>query len=290
VGFCLRGGLLKLTSGHGVRMKAQAVYDHLRSLDRGWVDWATTTDRFVVGSPDTEIIGIAVGWMSFTWALQRALELSCNLFITHEPTYFSGHDDEEGIFRFAGVRAKRTWIEQSGLTILRCHDVWDQLPGIGIPDAWAQCLGFDEPIAGDGYYRVYREGGRTARSIALQVAERTKSLGQHAVELIGPADAPVFRVAIGTGAITPFPHFLDAYGADLAICTDDGFTYWHAGALAIDVGIPVIVVNHAVSELPGVRLLADHLAKTFPEVPVCHISQACMFELVPSPRLQCSTS
>jgi putative NIF3 family GTP cyclohydrolase 1 type 2 len=139
-------------------------------MDQGWVDWDNTTDRFVAGDPDAEVEGIAVGWMSYSWALKQALELSCNLFITHEPTYFSGHDDEVQMFRFPGVRAKQNWIEESGLTILRCHDLWDQLPGIGIPDAWAECLGFDKAIAGDGYYRVYDAMGHTARSIALQVA------------------------------------------------------------------------------------------------------------------------
>jgi putative NIF3 family GTP cyclohydrolase 1 type 2 len=135
----------------------------------------------------------------------------------------------------------------------------------------------------DGYYRVYDGAGRTARSIARQVAARTAAFGQGAVELVGPTESRVSRVAIGTGAITPFTHFLDAYGADLAICSDDGFTYWHAGALAIDLGIPVIVVNHAVSELHGIRLLADHLAETFSEIPVYYIPQRCMFELVPAP-------
>jgi len=261
-------------------MKAQSVYDHLRSLDGGWVNWETTTDRFVAGSPETEVTGIAVGWMSYTWALERALELSCNLFITHEPTFFSARDDEERIFRFPGVRTKRRWIEGSGLTILRCHDLWDQLPDIGIPDSWAQLLGFTDPIAGEGFYRVYDVRGQTARSIALQVARRTKELGQDAVELIGPSDLAVSRLAIGTGAITPLPHFLETYAADVAICTDDGFTYWHGGALAIDLGVPVIVVNHAVSEIHGMKRLADSLAKQFPAVPVHFIPQRCMFELV----------
>lgn len=272
---------------HGVSMNAQTIYEHLRSLDRGWVDWGTTTDRFVAGDPDVEVRGVAVGWMSYSRALERAVELSCNLFITHEPTYFSAHDDEERIFRFPGVQAKRQWIEESGLTILRCHDLWDQLPGIGIPDAWAQYLGFDNPIAGDGYYRLYDVRGHTARSIALQVASRTKALGQDAVELVGPPDVPVSRLALGTGAITPFPHFLDTYGAEVAICSDDGFTYWHGGALAIDLGVPVIVVNHAVSELHGMRLLAAHLADAFPEVPVHLIPQRCMYELVWAPGALC---
>src|SRR5947209_14534435 len=153
-------------------MNAQTVYEHLRSLDGGWVDWDTTTDRIVAGSPDVEITGVAVGWMSYTAALQRALELGCNLFVTHEPTFYSGHDDEERIFRFPSVRAKREWIEESGLTILRCHDVWDQLPGIGIPDAWAQHLGFSNPIVSEGFYRVFDVRGHTARSLALHVASR----------------------------------------------------------------------------------------------------------------------
>jgi putative NIF3 family GTP cyclohydrolase 1 type 2 len=221
--------------------------------------------------------------MSYRWALERAHELGCNLFITHEPTFFSGHDDEEQIFRFPGVRAKRRWIEECGLVVLRCHDVWDQLPGIGIPDSWAELLGFRQPIAAEGYYRLFDVRGQTARAIALRVAQRTKEFGQDAVEVVGPLDTAVSRLAIGTGAITPFPHFLDAFQADAAICTDDGFTYWHAGALAIDLGIPVIVVNHAVSELHGMRLLAAHLAQRFPSVPVHHIRQRCMFELVAAP-------
>src|SRR5437660_1230618 len=74
----------------------------------------------------------------------------------------------------------------------------------------------------------------------------------------------------------------DDYSVDLAICSDDGFTHWHAGALSIDLDIPVIVVNHAVTELPGIRLLAVTLEEQFPDVPVHHIEQACMFELVRS--------
>lgn len=267
-------------------MKAQDIYDHLRSLDGGWVDWQTTTDRFVTGDPAAEVTSIAVGWMSYTWALQRALDLDCNLFITHEPTYFSARDDEERIFRFPGVQAKRRWIEESRLVILRCHDMWDQLPGRGIPDAWARWLGFDQPLVSDAYYRLYDVRGQTARMVARQVARRIKELGQPAVELVGPADAPVSRLALGTGAITHFPTFLDTYDADLALCSDDGFTYWHGGALAIDLGVPVIVVNHAVSELPGMRLLAAHLAEHFPTIPVHLIPQRCMFELVSAPGEQ----
>jgi len=261
-------------------MKARELREYLQSMDGGWVNWEQTVDTFKSGDPETEVRGIAVGWISYTWALRKTLELGCNVFITHEPTYYDHLDRDEGVFRYESTRDKRNFVEESGLVVLRCHDLWDQVPGIGIPDSWAQQLGFENSVGGEGYYRVYDVAGRTALDVARQVAARTRELGQDAVQLLGPEDAPVTRAVIGTGAITPFAHFLDAYQADLAICTDDGFCYWRDGALAIDMGIPVIVVNHAVSEVNGLKLLADHLAEKFAELPVHFIPQRCMYRLV----------
>ena len=261
-------------------MKARDVEHYLQTLDGGWVNRERTVDTFKAGDPDALLTGIAVGWMSYTWALRRAHDLGCNLFITHEPTYYSHRDDDESFLRYEAVRAKRRFVEESGMIILRCHDLWDQIRDIGIPDTWAQQLGFGEPIAGEGYYRVYDVSGRTACEVAQDVARHTQSLGQDAVQLIGPSEKPVSRVAIGTGALTPLCHFLDVYHVDLAICTDDGLTYWRDGALAIDMGIPVVVVNHAVSEVRGMQTLADHLARQFPQTAVHYIPQSCMFQLV----------
>ena len=261
-------------------MKAKELQQYLRTMDGGWVDLENTVDTFKSGNPDEEITGIAVGWMSYDSALKQALELNCNMFVTHEPTYFNHHDHETEVFRLEYVRSKKKFIDESGLIILRCHDLWDQVLDIGIPDSWAKQLDFHEPLAGENYYRVYDVMGRTAFDVAQQVARHTQALGQEAVQLIGPSDAKVTRVAIGTGAITPFLHFVERYKADLAICSDDGFVYWRDGALSIDMGIPVIIVNHAVSEIYGMKLLAEHLADKFPDVPVHFIPQSCMYQLV----------
>ena len=69
-------------------------------------------------------------------------------------------------------------------------------------------------------------------------------------------------------------------GVDLVVCTDDGFTYCREAAYAIDMGIPVIVVNHAVSEEAGLMNLARHLSERYPAVPVHHIPQRCMYQLI----------
>ena len=244
------------------------------------MDLENTVDTFKAGDPDTDVRGIAVGWMSYRWALEKALDLGCNVFITHEPTYYHHHDNNPRFLRLAAAREKRQLIEDKGLVIIRCHDLWDQVPEIGIPDSWAQWLGLGQAIDGEGYFRVYDVQGRTAGDVARQVAARTWELGQEAVHLIGPADQPVTRVAIGTGAITPFLTFVADLHADLGICTDDGISYWRDGAYAIDAGVPLIVVHHAVSEEAGMINLAAKLRSAFPDLPVHHIPQRCMFKLV----------
>lgn len=260
-------------------MKAEHLQAYLRSLNGGWVDPQNTVDTFKSGDPGDEVHGIAVGWMSYGWALRQAVALGCNVFLTHEPTYFS-HRDDAASLTLAAARDKRRFIEENGLIVLRCHDLWDQMPGIGVPDSWAEFLGLGPVVDGEGHLRVLDVGGRTAIDVAGHVAARVAGLGQRGVELIGPVDRPVTRAGIGAGAITPLFTLVHRFRVDLAICTDDGFTYWREGAFAVETGLPVIVVNHAVSEEAGMAKLARHLQSVFPDVTVHHIPQRCTFTLV----------
>lgn len=268
-------------------MEAKAVRDWLRSLDDGWVDWDDTVDTFKQGDPEAEIDGIAVGWMSYTWALERAVELGCDLFVTHEATYYD-HFVEPAPENFPDAIAdliedKHAFVDEHDLTILRCHDVWDEYPGQGVPDAWGDHLEFADAdgsaAQADGYYRAYELGDRTARDVAEQVARTTRDLGQEAVQLMGPGNAPVSRVVIGTGAITPVPELIDRYDPDMLVCSDDGLSYWRDAAIATDMGIPIAVVNHATSELTSIERLAAALDDRF-DVPVHHVEQSCHYELV----------
>lgn len=267
-------------AGAAAGLTAGEVYAFLKSLDGGWVKWDNTVDTFKAGSPETAVKGIAVAWMPYTHALEKAAGLGCNLFVTHEPTYFNHRDNDPNIFRLPAAAAKRQWIEKNGMAIIRCHDVWDQYPRIGIPTGWGSILELGEPVEGSGYYYVYDGKGRTAAEVARHIAARTAAFGQPGVQLIGPGEKRVRRVVLGTGAITPLFHFIEKLAADMAICTDDGFTYWRDGAYAIDAGFPVALVNHPVSEEHPMKLLAGLLAKQFAQVPVHHIPERCMYRLV----------
>ncbi|MEJ2600179.1 MAG: Nif3-like dinuclear metal center hexameric protein [Anaerolineales bacterium] len=227
------------------------IQKYLQSLNRGWVDETDTVDTWKSGDPLVEVRGIAVAWMGYSHALEKAAELGCNLFIVHEPVYYHHRDDDPDILAWPECKARQMTIEKLGLSILRCHDLWDQFPGLGIPDAWGQKLGLGQPLAGEGY-----------------------------LQLIGPPERQVQRIVLGTGAATPYREMLIQYEADLVICCDDGFKYWRDGAHAIDNGHSVLIFHHPVTEEYGMQLLAEHLAERFPTIPVHFIPEKCMYQLV----------
>ncbi|MHC4330097.1 MAG: Nif3-like dinuclear metal center hexameric protein [Planctomycetota bacterium] len=261
-------------------LAAGDVHNYLRSLGAGWVDSTRTVDTFKAGSPAIPVKGIAVGWMSYFSSLRRAVELDCNLFVTHEPTYYDHRDKDQSVFEFETARKKKEFIEEHNLSIIRCHDVWDQYLKLGIPDSWGSFLGFKNCVLTRNFYRVYELPAVKAIHLARHVAGKIANLGQQGVQLVGPADKTVSRVAIGTGAITPFRFMVKELKADVIIATDDGISYWRDAALAIDMDFPMIVVNHPCSEEFGMKNLAAHLSEEYPAVPVHHIPQKCMYKII----------
>ena len=56
-----------------------------------WVDRDRTVDTVKAGDPCKEIGTVGVGWMATIYNLRSAWELGCDLFITHEPTFWENY-------------------------------------------------------------------------------------------------------------------------------------------------------------------------------------------------------
>lgn len=264
-------------------LRAGDVAAYLSSLAPPWEYPADTVDTFKAGGPDTEVTGIAVAWLPFTWALEKAAELGCSLFVTHEPTYYDHHDKREELFELEIPSERRRKLEEWGMAVLRCHDLWDRFPEKGVTTSWGAFLGLDRLVDESEYARLYTVEATTARGFAETVAARTASLGQPGVHLIGDRDRRVETVCVGTGAISPYLELVARFQPDLVVCSDDGMDYWRDGAFAVDGGPPIVVVHHGVTEEPGVARLAEQLRHAFPGTLVHHIEQRCMYEFVSPP-------
>ena len=251
-------------------MNTNDIREHL--LARApWVNRETTVDTVKAGDPDKEIKSVAVGWMSTIDNLRLAHENGCDLFITHEPTFWHHSQDEKPLRTEEPGIPKQKFLEETGLTILRVHDIWDPWPEIGIRDSWAAGLGLQNPLAEDGrkFVAVYEMPETTLGAFAKHVAMKVRPLGQDTVWVLGEPNWRVSHPAVGTGCGTPGIEMIDK-GADVVVVCDDGFSYWQRGARFYEMSAGVIMVSHGTSEMWGIENLARYLGETFPELQVTY--------------------
>lgn len=230
-----------------------------------WVDRANTVDQLLWGDAEREVCTVGVAWMATLDNLRAAADLGCELLVSHEPLFWEHRP--EGV-RYRGVEpglAKIRLLQETGLTVLRAHDSWDNWPGIGIRDSWARGLGLTTFLAEDAtrWRAVYAIPETTLREFAQTVARRIAPLGEDSVRVYGDPDRRVSRPALGVGCIGPDAEMI-ALGADVLLVCDDGASYWATRERLTALGAAVIVVEHGTSELWGIESLARHLQEAFP--------------------------
>jgi putative NIF3 family GTP cyclohydrolase 1 type 2 len=254
-------------------MNTNDIREHL--LEQApWVDRETTVDTVKAGDPTHQIQTVGVGWISALESLKRAIELGCDLFITHEPTFWEHSPAEASHRETEPGRTKADLLEQSGLVVLRVHDIWDVWPEIGIRDSWAQGLGLTEFVGEDEtrWHAAYDIPPTTLCGFAEHVAERIAPLGEDSLRVMGDPAMPVSRVAVGTGCGGPDVDMI-ALGAQALVVCYDGASYWRTRERLVELGAGVIVVEHSTSELWGMENLARYLDETFPVLTVRYIDR-----------------
>ena len=253
-------------------MNTHDIREHLLSR-APWVNREATVDTVKAGEPTRQVHTIGVGWLSSIKALRRAHELGCDLFITHEPTFWEHAAPERHYRTVEPGLTKQRFLDDTGLVVLRVHDTWDNWPGIGIRDSWARGLGLTQFIAEDEtrWHAVYAIEETTLRGFARYVAGKIKVLGQDSVQVIGDPEMRVSRPALGVGCGGPDTDVIDL-GADVLIVCFDGASYWQKRQRFAELGVGVITVEHGTSEMWGLENLAHYLRDTFPALTVHYLS------------------
>jgi putative NIF3 family GTP cyclohydrolase 1 type 2 len=293
IGASLAGGHLLADKSVQRRIKkttAEDINRYLRSLIE--VD-EPSVDRIIIGDPGTPVKKIGTAWMPYWKTCRQAVQDGVNVLVVHEPTFYThwdlearewNQDENKAIVqqRYLEQRdEKASWIRERGLVIIRCHDVWDKIPDIGIPYAFGRALGFsdDDIIRRETYYNVYQAGPAPAIEIARTIASKLRMAGQPGVAFYGDEKHTVRSVGVGTGCICNPRRFMHLE-PDLYIAIDDAISTWTETTYAEDTGKPLVVVNHGTSEEFGIRLLSEHLSAAFREYEVIHYKQGCTYRWI----------
>ncbi len=274
--------------GHTGIVNAQDLNAYLRSLID--VD-EPSVDKIIAGDPDTKINKIGTAWMPYWKTLKVARAKGVNVMVVHEPTFYTHRDLEEtrGDYLNAPthakelyleqVAAKKQWIEENEMVVIRCHDVLDKIGEYGIPFAFGRALGFEDSdlIKSRTYYNVYGIETQPAIEVARQIASKLKSVGQPGLAFYGDENYPVKSVGLGTGCICDPMQFMDLE-MDMAIAIDDSVSTWKQTTFAEDSGRPLVVVNHGTTEEFGMKELSVQLNKSLDHFETIHFKQGCSYK------------
>lgn len=275
-----------------LNMKAKELNDYLRSL----VEVSEpSVDKIIVGDPETVISKIGTAWMPYWNTLKEANEMGINTMVVHEPTFYTHRDLDEKTSSFfkapspgkemylEQIAAKKKWIEDNGMVVIRCHDVLDKIEGYGIPFAFGRGLGFQDSdiIRSKMYYNVYKIEQKPAIEVAKMVASKLRAIGQPGVAFYGDENYPVKTLGLGTGCICGPMNFRDM-DMDLAIAIDDSIQTWRETTFSEDTGKPLIVVNHGTTEEFGMKELAAQLKKSLTNYETIHFKQGCGYKWITS--------
>jgi putative NIF3 family GTP cyclohydrolase 1 type 2 len=271
-------------------LTAADVNNHLRSLCEVK---EPSVDRVIIGDAGTVVKKLGTAWMPYWNTLKEAADAGVNVMVVHEPTFYT-HWDLEAYAQHKDyingpgrekylelIDRKKGWIEDKGLTIIRCHDVWDKIPEIGIPFALGQALGYTDGdlVRSTTYYNVYQTEPAAAIDVARKIAAALQSADQQGIAFYGDENYLVRSVGVGTGCICDPIEFMNLE-PDLFIAIDDTIRTWTQTTFAKDSGRPLVVINHGTSEEYGIRWLSKHLAETYPSYEVRHFNQGCSYKWV----------
>lgn len=232
----------------------------------------------IYGDPAQQVAAVATCFMPYSETIEQAHAIGANVMVVHEPTFYE-HLDLDGVPPVPGdaVAAKRALLDRTGITIIRCHDVWDwHHLSEGTFASWARFLGLELTRTGADLY-LCDVTPQKAIDFAQHVACRVRELGQGTVRFYGDAERKIWRVRTWGDVFRR-----DADGGDLVITYDDhsNIRAWIGSEWARDTGAPVVVVNHGVLEEPGVASMTAHLQRAFPAVKFTHLKQGCVYREV----------
>jgi len=231
------------------------------------VTWRTeTVDTFKAGNPDTTLRGIATTVMATMSVLERAAAAGRNFIISHEPTFYGHTDSTTEIENDPIYQRKAELIKKHDLVVWRFHDHWHMRRPEPMAQGFYQAMGWEKYVQPQG--RIVTIPEITLADAAKLTREK---MGIKALRLMGDPATKITKVGYmpGYGQLPAMMRVMA--DADLVFTGEqrewEGVYYAHD---AIAAGRPkgVIVMGHAVSEEPGMKVCADWLKTFITEVPV----------------------
>jgi len=261
------------------RLTARAIVDRIKQ--NIGVPWAEqTVDTYKDGDPETPVTGVAVTMMATLDVLRRAAAAGANLVITHEPTFYDHLDRSDVLERGsdAVTAAKRAFIRDKHLVVVRMHDHWHRRQPDGIAVGMTRALGWDRYRRPESEF-LFTLPEATLGELAATIRQR---LGAPTLRVVGDSGLRITKVALAPGFAGFTTHRLALRRDDVEALVIGEAHEWEtveyvADASAAGQKKALIIIGHIPSEQAGMDEFARWLRTLVTEVPVTLVPAADPF-------------
>jgi putative NIF3 family GTP cyclohydrolase 1 type 2 len=256
-------------------MNVREAVDIVLALNGGR-QFEKTCDQLLEGKWEEQVTGVATTFMATVEVIRRAVEMKCNLIISHEPIYFNGLDRIDWVKEDPVYLNKKALIDDNYISIWRYHDhmhsgITDLIYAGLLKDlGWTDYL--EKKIPQPHCYSI------PPTTVAALVDFFKQKLGMDVIQIVGDPAMKCSRVGIlvgggslGLGREEMPAKLMHDERLDVMVCGE--ITEWTLSAYVRDAAAmgfnkAMIIIGHERSEEPGMKDLADRLKPLFKEIPV----------------------
>jgi putative NIF3 family GTP cyclohydrolase 1 type 2 len=247
-------------------------------------DWPETgADGFKAGDPNVAVKGIATTALATLDVLKQAAKANANLVLTYEPTFYGRADGRATAVPAGGrgpmslnpddpvVKAKREFIQKSGIVVFRLRDHWQARKENEMLSGLAAALGWsNRRVTKDD--SLFDIPAATAEETVAHIRAKLNLRG--GLRAVGDRQATVRRVLLYPGPMTPAIMWQRYTEVDMVVVGE--VREWENTHYAADIFTAgqkraLVTVGRVVSEEPGMRACANWLKTVVKEVPATWI-------------------
>ncbi|PQP80169.1 hypothetical protein C0Q44_28750 [Paenibacillus sp. PCH8] len=256
-------------------MNVQQVMEQVMQDSCGDNRLPTTGDVLVAGKGSTVVTGIVTTYMATVDVIRQAYAAGANLIITHEPSYYTGADQQDWIQQDPVYEAKRQLIENTGMAIWRYHDYMHMAKPDRIYTGLLKELGWETNQVPYEFPWIYEIEATTTGELAKFLKQK---LRMDVIQLVGRPDMPCSRIGIlvgggslGLGKESMPMELMKEQQLDVMLCGE--ITEWTLCAYVNDATMlgmnkAMLVLGHERSEEWGMKHMAEWLQPLVGDIPV----------------------
>lgn len=230
---------------------------------------ANTVDVIKTGKAEISVTGIVTCMFAPMNVLRKAVELNCNLIITHEPVFYNHRDETSQFSNDPVFLEKKKFIDDHGLVIWRFHDYIHRMKPDGIDYGMARKLQLDKYLV-SGTDERFIIPETTLEGLLKHIK---KVFPGQSFQVIGNLKMKVTKVTFSAGAPGSAVHFAMLRDPETEVVIAGEVPQWETYEYVHDAVLQgrnkaIIFLGHIPSEEAGMEFAAEWIKTFIKGIPV----------------------